>query len=82
MSDIEKECKSCGIFHDDEDPWCGGQTRDYVLILSEAFKELERQITLGARIDWQDDEWHLWREDGEGIDSGKSIEELIFKLYK
>ena len=48
--------------------------------VSECCQELERQITLGAYLGWQDRKWWLFRKDGEGIESGKTIEELLFKL--
>lgn len=50
-------------------------------VISECCEELERQLTLGAYIGWQDRKWWLFRKDGEGIESGASIEELLFKLY-
>jgi len=50
-------------------------------VFSDGCIELERQITLGARIGWQDRMWVLWRKDGEAIEAAKTIEELIFKLY-
>ena len=50
-------------------------------VVSECCQELERQLTLGAYLGWQDRQWWLFRKDGEGIESGKTIEELLFKLY-
>ena len=50
-------------------------------VVSECCQELERQLTLGAYLGWQDHQWWLFRKDGEGIESGKTIEELLFKLY-
>ena len=50
-------------------------------VISEGCLELERQLTLGSYIGWQDSQWWLFRKDGEGIQSGRSIEELLFKLY-
>ncbi len=50
-------------------------------VFSDGCLELERQITLGARIGWQDEMWCLWRNDGEAVETAKTIEELIFKLY-
>ena len=56
-------------------------TRSTGYVLSECCQELERQLTLGAYLGWQDRQWWLFRKDGEGIESGKTIEELLFKLY-
>ena len=50
-------------------------------VVSECCQELEQQLTLGAYLGWQDHQWWLFRKDGEGIESGKTIEELLFKLY-
>jgi len=56
-------------------------TRSTGYVLSECCQELERQLTLGAYLGWQDRQWWLFRKDGEDIESGKTIEELLFKLY-
>ena len=56
-------------------------TRSTGYVIGECCQELERQLTLGAYLGWQDRQWWLFRKDGEGIESGKTIEELLFKLY-
>jgi hypothetical protein len=38
------------------------------------------EITLGNYIHWQDRKWWLFRHDGEGLQSGATLIELIESL--
>jgi hypothetical protein len=46
-------------------------------------RELERQITLGAYLGWQDKKWHLFDKGGNSLTEGSdSIFKLIQQLEK
>lgn len=43
--------------------------------------ELEREITLGGNIGWQDQKWHVFRESGDSVNAGAgSLFDLIISL--
>jgi hypothetical protein len=49
--------------------------------LEDGCLELEREITLGGRIGWQERRWHVFRESGDSVTAGsKSLFELICSL--
>ena len=43
-----------------------------------AIAHLEENLMAGAKIVYQDEEWHLFAEDGNGIKSRRSLEDLVF----
>jgi hypothetical protein len=48
--------------------------------LRDGCDRLEMEITLGNYIHWQDRKWWLFRHDGEGLQSGATLIELIESL--
>ena len=41
---------------------------------------LQAHLDKGAYLSYQDNEWHLFRANGEGIVSGKNIREILMNL--
>lgn len=49
--------------------------------LSDGCLVLERELTCGGKIGWQDGVWHLFQSCGCSVTSGaKSLEDLILSL--
>ncbi|NCU40180.1 hypothetical protein EOL73_00290 [Candidatus Saccharibacteria bacterium] len=49
--------------------------------ISDGFLELEREITCGSYIGWQDQKWHLFYKNGESVNDGRqSLFELVLSL--
>lgn len=48
--------------------------------LIDGCEQLEWELTMGNYIGWQDGKWWLFRHDGEGLQSGDSLEQLLRHL--
>ncbi len=48
--------------------------------LVEGCKVLEKELFSAGNIDWQDGEWWLFQHSGDGVISGKTIQELLENL--
>jgi len=48
---------------------------------SDGCRELERLITCGARLGWQDYKWHVFKQSGDSVNEGHdTIQQLIESL--
>ena len=55
----------------------------YEDLIEDGCLEIEREITLGGRIGWQDGAWHVFKSNGESVNCGAgSIIQLILSLAK
>ena len=73
---------------DDHEPdgWPAIQTKDVSRLVAivdgliPVLDRLEQWLARGARIVYQDNEWHIFKASGDGVVSGNTIRELLIEL--